>query len=450
MVDTDCGFDDFLAVGALLRSVGKEFFALSTVRGMSPSSSGARKIHSFCLALGGHHVKVLKGAEHRLSPEDSVLCPLRTEWGAKLASDLEKWLDTHQLSQPETAPPLDTDIDIDISSDIFRSNCLTEHLDYPETAASVALGNEARLARGFSADGSAVGPFSQTNPPPGKVWGGYLKGFTGAVWKSADGHSAENQTGASSQTGTREAVMAMLEQCPDGALVLITLGPLTNLAGWLACPRLRGLLKAKLARLWVSGGDVDGAAGGNSGPLHHPGVECNFAMDPAAAAQVFSLARSEPWLARSLRLVTLATMHGRHPRSAEWAAAVAGGHSDIPGSELSGAPDLLASLQASNAQSFLYDPVVIYAALNEENLQFRRLQLCVDAHSGFLSSAGTDPEAPPQKSESESSADSDSAGGVWVAADLDRREEYVEWLLSLTSKGGLSGSTALSLDVQDA
>ena len=53
----------------------------------------------------------------------------------------------------------------------------------PGFAAAAAQGAASRLAAGFAADGSVGGPFSQTSPPPGLQFGGYLKGCTGVVWE---------------------------------------------------------------------------------------------------------------------------------------------------------------------------------------------------------------------------------------------------------------------------
>jgi len=51
------------------------------------------------------------------------------------------------------------------------------------TAQAAAL---ARVARGYDADGAIDGPFSRSNPPPGKRFGGYLKGCTGVAWRSSE------------------------------------------------------------------------------------------------------------------------------------------------------------------------------------------------------------------------------------------------------------------------
>lgn len=52
----------------------------------------------------------------------------------------------------------------------------------PGFAEAAAQGAADRLAQGFAADGSLGGPFSENNPPEGRVFGGYLKGNTGIVW----------------------------------------------------------------------------------------------------------------------------------------------------------------------------------------------------------------------------------------------------------------------------
>ena len=57
-------------------------------------------------------------------------------------------------------------------------------------AAAAAQGAAERLAHGFAADGAVGGPFSEQSPPPGRQFGGYLKGNTGIVWKAAAGPSA--------------------------------------------------------------------------------------------------------------------------------------------------------------------------------------------------------------------------------------------------------------------
>lgn len=44
-------------------------------------------------------------------------------------------------------------------------------------------GQADRIAGGYAEDGSLGGPFGASNPPPGKQFGGYLKGGTGIVWK---------------------------------------------------------------------------------------------------------------------------------------------------------------------------------------------------------------------------------------------------------------------------
>ena len=46
-----------------------------------------------------------------------------------------------------------------------------------------AEGQAERIAGGYAEDGSSGGPFGESNPPPGKKFGGYLKGGTGIVWK---------------------------------------------------------------------------------------------------------------------------------------------------------------------------------------------------------------------------------------------------------------------------
>lgn len=39
-----------------------------------------------------------------------------------------------------------------------------------------------RRTSGYNADGSCGGVYSEHSPPPGKAFGGYLKGCTGIVW----------------------------------------------------------------------------------------------------------------------------------------------------------------------------------------------------------------------------------------------------------------------------
>lgn len=65
----------------------------------------------------------------------------------------------------------------------FMSNVCPDMADFPGFAAAAAKGAAERLAQGFSADGSPGGAFSESAPPPGLRFGGYLKGYSGIVWK---------------------------------------------------------------------------------------------------------------------------------------------------------------------------------------------------------------------------------------------------------------------------
>ena len=64
------------------------------------------------------------------------------------------------------------------------SNCVEDDVGaaFLEEAAAAT---EARRARGFDAAGRLGGQFSESNPPPGKVFGGYHKGCTGVNWEDA-------------------------------------------------------------------------------------------------------------------------------------------------------------------------------------------------------------------------------------------------------------------------
>ena len=47
----------------------------------------------------------------------------------------------------------------------------------------VKEGNKARLSRGYDSDGRIGGVYSEKNPPPGKEFHAYEKGYAGIVWK---------------------------------------------------------------------------------------------------------------------------------------------------------------------------------------------------------------------------------------------------------------------------
>ena len=54
-----------------------------------------------------------------------------------------------------------------------------------EEQVHVARAADERIAAGFDADGHPGGPFSEKNPPPGKLFGGYAKGASGVTWLEA-------------------------------------------------------------------------------------------------------------------------------------------------------------------------------------------------------------------------------------------------------------------------
>lgn len=62
------------------------------------------------------------------------------------------------------------------------------------------LGAEARLARGFDAQGNIGGEFSSDCPPPGFRFKGYHKGCTGIVWEAIP-HSTRDGPGHCSRCG---------------------------------------------------------------------------------------------------------------------------------------------------------------------------------------------------------------------------------------------------------
>lgn len=54
---------------------------------------------------------------------------------------------------------------------------------------SLFQANEAaqlRLSCGYGADGACGGVYSEHNPPEGKIFKGYLKGYTGIVWEDVE------------------------------------------------------------------------------------------------------------------------------------------------------------------------------------------------------------------------------------------------------------------------
>jgi hypothetical protein len=60
-----------------------------------------------------------------------------------------------------------------------------------------AQAHEQRIASGFGEDGQVGGAFSETNPPPGLRFGGYLKGATGIKWVEATAPPRRQQPSAS-------------------------------------------------------------------------------------------------------------------------------------------------------------------------------------------------------------------------------------------------------------
>ena len=75
-----------------------------------------------------------------------------------------------------SAAPPSFDFDVtpqsNVGPDLFSA---TEHADAQAAAAH-------RAQDGYDASGNPGGPFTEAKPPPGHVFGGYLKGCTGVVW----------------------------------------------------------------------------------------------------------------------------------------------------------------------------------------------------------------------------------------------------------------------------
>jgi hypothetical protein len=68
--------------------------------------------------------------------------------------------------------------DVMVTSNIIPT---TDNVAFLEEA--VAASSARRDQQGYAADGTLGGKFNVKNPPPGKVFGAFLKGNTGIVWK---------------------------------------------------------------------------------------------------------------------------------------------------------------------------------------------------------------------------------------------------------------------------
>ena len=104
--------------------------------------------------------------------------------------------DEHGLAQQTSGPPGDPRgppnqtagaaaiHDFDLTNETL-SNISPDMMGaMPGFVEAAAQGAAHRLSQGFAADGSLGGPFSEHNPPEGKVFAGFLKGYTGIVWKT--------------------------------------------------------------------------------------------------------------------------------------------------------------------------------------------------------------------------------------------------------------------------
>jgi len=78
---------------------------------------------------------------------------------------------------------------------------------------------------------------------------------------------------------TSGEIAKFLVNQPDQSVDLMCLGPMTNVASWIECEETRLLLEAKVAEIWIMGGNKP------TRDLNKKNVEFNFRMDPTSTAE---------------------------------------------------------------------------------------------------------------------------------------------------------------------
>lgn len=312
ILDSDCGFDDLMALVCLVRSGTKPAALITTVHGMAPTpEEGARCMRALLSRLrpsGEACPEIASGASEPLLPEKHAPHAVGAmDWGPEYRDKLNEWIATH----------------LDVLS-------------------------------------------AEAGPSAG---------------------------------GATDAMLRQLGASADGSVDFVAIGPLTNLARLVeAAPP--ELLASKIRSIWVMGGVLDPSLG-NSGPGNR--AELNFYADPEAARRVLT----SP-LAGKLRLMGLDVCNDADPRSAEWGRFICqvceGG--------------LLSSMQAVNYETFLFDSVVVYAALHEgHGFEFAEEHVTVGEFGELtVAAAGTAGASPVP---------------LRIAKAFPDREVYIRWLLRI-------------------
>ena len=106
-----------------------------------------------------------------------------------------------------------------------------------------------------------------------------------------DSHSNKNNEQSEEKSTTsnlNKNIESFLATQPNGSVDLMCIGPLTNVANWVTSPTTSSLLESKIRSVWIMGGNIPISTQSTSITTNNINPEFNFLEDPNSANVVLS------------------------------------------------------------------------------------------------------------------------------------------------------------------
>lgn len=187
-------------------------------------------------------------------------------------------------------------------------------------------------------------------------------------------------------------IIRALSEKKDGSVVLLCLGPLTNVASWLSNPQVGSLISRKVHCIYIMGGNDPSLVADNK-------PEYNFEQNPTAALQVLESSYTRDKVFLVPQETCLNTVHKSIVDSHEAFASQYKKES------------LLARTLLWFDDSLVYDPVTAFCYTNISSCQTQNYHVKVDKSTGLVSTAD----------------DSNSSCRIQVATHVDVID-YIAWI----------------------